>query len=49
MHSYHADHVCAYILFPTLQKQVGYFGHRVVTLVAGKLERQWLREGLLWY
>ena len=27
-----------------LQKQVGCFNHRVVTLVADKLERQWLRE-----
>ena len=26
----------------TLQKQVGYFNHRVVTLVAVKVERQWL-------
>ena len=26
----------------TLQKQVGCFNHRVVTLVAVKLERQWL-------
>ena len=26
----------------SLQKQVGYFNHRVVTLVADKLERQWL-------
>ena len=26
----------------TLQKQVGYFDHRVVTLVTVKLERQWL-------
>ena len=26
----------------TLQKQVGCFNHRVVTLVADKLERQWL-------
>ena len=28
----------------TLQKQVGYFNHRVITLVAVKLERRWLRE-----
>ena len=28
----------------TLQKQVGCFNHRVVTLVADKLERQWLPE-----
>ena len=28
----------------TLQKQVGCFNHRVVTLVADKLERQWLQE-----
>ena len=27
-----------------LQKQVGCFNHRVVTLVADKLERQWLPE-----
>ena len=26
----------------TLQKQVGCFNHRVVTMVADKLERQWL-------
>jgi len=26
----------------SLQKQVSYFNHRVVTLVADKLERQWL-------
>ena len=26
----------------TLQKQVGCFNHRVVTLVVDKLERQWL-------
>ena len=29
---------------PTLQKQVGCFNHRVVTLVADKLERQRLLE-----
>ena len=28
----------------TLQKQVGCFNHRVVALVADKLERQWLLE-----
>ena len=28
----------------TLQKQVGCFNRRVVTQVADKLERQWLRE-----
>ena len=28
----------------TLQKQVGYFSHRVVALVADKLERQWSLE-----
>jgi len=28
----------------SLQKQVGSFNHRVVTLVADKLERQWLRD-----
>ena len=28
----------------SLQKQVGCFNHRVVTLVADKLERQWLPE-----
>ena len=28
----------------TLQKQVGCFDHRVVALVADKLERQWLLE-----
>ena len=27
-----------------LQKQVGCFNHRVVALVADKLERQWLLE-----
>ena len=27
---------------PTLQKQVGCFNHRVVTMVADKLKRQWL-------
>ena len=26
----------------TLQKQVSYFNHRVVTMVADKLKRQWL-------
>ena len=26
----------------TLQKQIGCFNHRVVALVADKLERQWL-------
>ena len=29
---------------PTLQKQVGCFNHRVVTLVADKLERPWSPE-----
>ena len=33
-----------YVRTYTLQKQVGCFNHRVVTLVADKLERQWLRE-----
>ena len=28
----------------TLQKQVGCFNHRVVSLVADKLERQWSLE-----
>ena len=28
----------------TLQKQVGYFNQRVITLVEDKLERQWLQE-----
>ena len=28
----------------TLQKHIGCFNHRVVTLVADKLKRQWLRE-----
>jgi len=28
--------------YSTLQKQVGCFNHRVVTMVADKLERQWL-------
>ena len=32
------------MLKATLQKQVGCFNHRVATLVADKLERQWLRE-----
>ena len=27
---------------PTLQKQVGCFNHRVVTLVSDKLKKQWL-------
>ena len=30
--------------FTALQKQVGCFNHRVVALVADKLERQWLLE-----
>ena len=29
---------------PTLQKQVGCFNYRVISLVADKLERQWLWE-----
>ena len=33
----------------TLQKQVGCFNHSVVTLVADKLERQWLWEVRSWY
>ena len=33
-----------YLSLHTLQKQVGCFNHRVVTLVADKLERQWLQE-----
>ena len=28
----------------TVQKHIGCFNHVVVTLVADKLERQWLRE-----
>ena len=28
----------------TLQKQVGCFNHRVVTMFADKLNRQWLQE-----
>ena len=40
------DYACIYLkqtqLPGTLQKQVGFFNHRVVTLVADKLERQWL-------
>ena len=35
------SHACVY---STLQKQVGCFIHRVVALVADKLERQWLVE-----
>ena len=31
--------------YSTLQKQVGSFNHRVVTLVADKLKRQWLPRG----
>jgi len=31
---------------PTLQKQVGCFNHRVVTLIADKLERQWVCFGM---
>jgi len=34
---------------PALQKQAGCFHHIAVTLVADKLERQWLPECLLWY
>jgi len=32
----------------TLQKQVGCFNHRVVTMVADKLKRQWLWEVGSW-
>ena len=39
-YAHHETH-CMYI---TLQKQVDCFKHRVVTLVADKLERQWLLE-----
>ena len=39
-YAHHETH-CMYI---TLQKQVDCFNHRVVTLVADKLERQWLWE-----
>ena len=35
--------------YSTLQKQVGCFNHRVVTMVADKLERQWLWEVHSWY
>ena len=35
---------------PSLQKQVGCFNHRVVTLVADKLERHLVvMRGSLWY
>ena len=27
-----------------MQKQVGCFNHRVITMVAGKLERQWVHS-----
>ena len=38
------------LTMPTLQKQVGCFNHRVVTLVADGLERQCMvMRGLLWY
>ena len=40
----HHDVSCSFSGKEALQKQVGYFNHRVVTLVAVKLERQWLRE-----
>ena len=30
------------LLSYTLQKQVGCFNHRVITMVADKLKRQWL-------
>ena len=33
---------CAVFKLVTLQKQVGCFNNRVVTLVAKKLERYWL-------
>jgi len=33
--------------FQSMQKQFGYFNQRVVTLVADKLERQWLEK--VWY
>ena len=35
--------ILIYVL-SSLHEQVGYFNHRVVTLVAVKLERQWLCE-----
>ena len=35
---------CVWNVITALQKQVGCFNHRVVALVADKLERQWLLE-----
>ena len=37
-------HSFARLWYISLQKQVGCFNHIVVTLVADKLERQWLQE-----
>jgi len=41
--------LCLPCFCTSLQKPVRYFNHRVVTLVADKLERLWLLRGLLWY
>ena len=30
------------VLGPSLQEQIGCFNHRVITIVADKLKRQWL-------
>ena len=36
--------LCGECIESTLKKQVGCFNHRVVTTVADKLKRAWLRE-----
>ena len=42
-YSHALNHWCLTVYY-TLQKQIGCFNHRVVALVADKLERQWLLE-----
>ena len=39
---YWKNHLQSYGYMHALQKQIGWFNHRVVTLVAGKQKRQWL-------
>ena len=39
-------YVCMYVCMYALQKQIGCFNLRVITMVADKLKRHWLLEGM---
>jgi len=49
IHSYMSVFNISFAVCVSLQKQVGCFNHRVVTMVADKLKRQWLWDVYSWY